>query len=444
MYSSNSVIILERNGRLPLNNIIIMYYYIIIIIDNYYKNYHIIRLPALFGKGLKKNIIFDLIHNNNINNINLNSKFQWYNLDWLKDDINIVINNNIRICNFFTEPIPSYEIVSLYETVFNKKLLFDIEYFNTDTPQISYNCKTIYDKLFNSNNGYIKHKKTILESLKQYFKFKLINKNNLCVSNICVNNVSQLQFSCLLNLFEITNVQIAPTKIILNWNNINTLNTNINIFKNQNINLYSYQSITYGIEYNIFNETSSELLLNHIKRVIDNAALLNVKKLVFGCPKNRFITDNTNNTDTFVYFFKQLGEYCETKNITICIENVSNKYGCNFLNKIEDCVNIVNLINHPNVKTMVDIGNAIMEKDEWYRLNNTMNINHIDVSNEYLNPLTNNDLIIHKLFNIVIEHIKYNGIINLEFLTTNCDDELSSICNSLTHFINIYGKNYPS
>ena len=60
-----------------------------------FKNCHIIRLPALFGKGLKKNIIYDLINNNQIENIPYNSLFQWYNLDRLKDDINIVINHNI-------------------------------------------------------------------------------------------------------------------------------------------------------------------------------------------------------------------------------------------------------------------------------------------------------------------------------------------------------------
>ena len=46
-----------------------------------FDDYNIIRLPALFGKGLKKNIIFDLINNNNVNDIPINSEFQWYYLD---------------------------------------------------------------------------------------------------------------------------------------------------------------------------------------------------------------------------------------------------------------------------------------------------------------------------------------------------------------------------
>jgi nucleoside-diphosphate-sugar epimerase len=40
-------------------------------------NLQIFRLPALFSKNIKKNVLYDLIHNNNVNQINVNSAFQW-------------------------------------------------------------------------------------------------------------------------------------------------------------------------------------------------------------------------------------------------------------------------------------------------------------------------------------------------------------------------------
>ena len=43
-----------------------------------FKNNYILRLPGVFGKGLKKNIIYDLINKNNISQIYLNDKYQWY------------------------------------------------------------------------------------------------------------------------------------------------------------------------------------------------------------------------------------------------------------------------------------------------------------------------------------------------------------------------------
>ena len=53
-------------------------------IKKQFENFHIIRLPALFGKGLKKNIIYDLINKNQIENISKDTFFQWYDLNWLK------------------------------------------------------------------------------------------------------------------------------------------------------------------------------------------------------------------------------------------------------------------------------------------------------------------------------------------------------------------------
>ena len=45
------------------------------------------HLPGVFSKNIKKNIIYDLIHNNNVSEINSDSIFQWYNLENLTKDI---------------------------------------------------------------------------------------------------------------------------------------------------------------------------------------------------------------------------------------------------------------------------------------------------------------------------------------------------------------------
>ena len=75
-----------------------------ILLDEF-KDVKIIRLPALFGDGLKKNIIFDLLQENMLKNINLNSTFQWYFLGNLFDDIAKVISlyPDQKVFNFFTE-----------------------------------------------------------------------------------------------------------------------------------------------------------------------------------------------------------------------------------------------------------------------------------------------------------------------------------------------------
>jgi sugar phosphate isomerase/epimerase len=406
-------------------------------IINKFNNYHIIRLPALFGKGLKKNIIYDLINDNQINNIPINSYFQWYNLDRLKKDIDIIIKNNIKICNLVTEPISTLQIINLFDKIYNTNYSFTIEYLNNNANIIKYNIFTKHHILFNNDNNYITDEENVLNDIGKFLEFTKLNKSKLCVSNICVNKIHQLQFACILKLFGINNIQIAPTKFI-SWNNLDNLD--LSFYKEININVYSYQSILYTLDnLNIFNDTQNELY-EHFKKVIDNAVKNNIKILVFGCPKNRnIINEKLDNENVFINFFKKIGDYCNDKNITICIENNSKKYNCNFLNKINECFNIVNKINHPKIKMMVDLGNAVMENDNWYYLYKYIDLIHnIDISHENMKDFSKVDES-NYIFNFVLNRYKYNNIINLEMIINN-DNELEILCDSLNNFINIYSS----
>ena len=82
----------------------------------------IFRLPALFNKHIKKNILFDLINNNNIDQINVNTMFQWYNLDNLSKDIRYFERQypDTNLFNLFTEPIKTEDIVKLFDSAIDK------------------------------------------------------------------------------------------------------------------------------------------------------------------------------------------------------------------------------------------------------------------------------------------------------------------------------------
>ena len=392
-------------------------------IKSQFENYHIIRLPALFGKGLKKNIIYDLLNNNGICNIPVNSSFQWYDLDWLKEDIENIIKNDIKLCNLFTEPLDTKIILNMFD--------YDINCFD-NIKKMSYNVKTKY-----SDIGYIRDKNMVETSIKKFINLYRLNKDNLVVSNICIKNTSQLQFACILKLYGIKNVQIAPTTIT-NWDNLN--NIDLSIYTNNNLNVYSFQSITFTLNsINIFNENSS-ILLEHLKNVIKVASNNNVKVLVFGCPRNRFILDpELDNDIIFINFFKELGDYCNNMNVTICIEPNSKKYNCNYLNTISDVGNIVRRINKDNIKMMVDLGNTTMEKDDLDIIYNYSDIIYnIDVAEEnmtsFINPNNKN-----YEFRNILKNINYNKKINLEMLLTP-NNELTDLIVSLNNFINIYSN----
>lgn len=406
-------------------------------IKNNFNDYHIIRLPGLFGKGLKKNIIYDLINNNNVEQISYNSEFQWYYLEWLKKDIEIVLSNNIKICNFFTEPIQTKEIIKSFNKIYNKNYEFQIEYFGINTQKINYNTCSKFSNIFGYDK-YIRDNNEVLKAIEDYLCFEKIDKSKLCVSNICVNKISQLQFATLLKLYGIPNIQIAPTKLIKSWNNLENLD--LSIYKNIDLNVYAFQSITFTLDnLNIFDISTQNDLFNHLIKVIETAEKNNVKVLVFGCPKNRKILDEKiYNNKIFIDFFKKIGNYLDNKNIKICLENNSKEYNCNFINTIEECSYFVRKINKNNIKMMVDLGNAVMEKDDWYYLKKHMDIIYnIDVSHPYMKDY----VIVHEsneIFNLLLKKNNYNNIINLEMLIKDDNNELEILINSLNNFIKIY------
>jgi sugar phosphate isomerase/epimerase len=392
-------------------------------------DYHIIRLPALFGKGLKKNIIYDLLNNNQIENISKDTFFQWYDLNWLKNDIDIIIKNNIQLCNLFPEPFSTLEIIKLFD--------YNFDDFKNKS-NLVYDIKTKYSDLFNSScNGYIRDKHLVLQNLRSFLNFSKIDKTKLVVSNICIKTISQFQFACILKLFGIKNAQIAPTTLIEKWENLH--NINFNDFTNNNINIYSFQSITFGLNtLNIFDTTSDELL-NHLKNVIDIGIKNNIKIFVFGCPRNRKILDfNISNDEIFCNFFRELGNYIGNNELKICIEPNSKKYGCNYINKIEEAGKLVEQINHPNIKMMVDIGNAIMENDDLSQIYNYKNfIYNIDVAQENMLDFTNTKQQ-HKDFIKILGETNYNRNINLEMIINNEINELDILNKSLYNFIELF------
>jgi hypothetical protein len=69
----------------------------------------IIRLPALFHKRIKKNILFDLLNRHNIEKINANSCYQWYDLSDLWTDTKACEKGKSH--QWFSAPIETLEII---------------------------------------------------------------------------------------------------------------------------------------------------------------------------------------------------------------------------------------------------------------------------------------------------------------------------------------------
>tara|TARA_R110000787_G_scaffold6702_1_gene23335 strand:+ start:2161 stop:2880 length:720 start_codon:yes stop_codon:yes gene_type:complete len=85
-------------------------------LKNHFDDASIIRLPSLFGTGLKKNAIYDLLNKEQQFLPHQDSTFQYYCLDTLWQDIQIMQSASIKTLNISTEPIVFRDILKLFQS----------------------------------------------------------------------------------------------------------------------------------------------------------------------------------------------------------------------------------------------------------------------------------------------------------------------------------------
>lgn len=406
-----------------------------IFVKKTFSNYLIVRLPGLFGDYLKKNIIYDLINDNNIDKIAKYSEFQWYFLDNLSDDINKCRSLNISLINLFTEPISNIEIIDYF---FKQKS----QYIVCDSNNTYYDLHSKY-----ASNGYWYNKLEVMEHMGQYLKRVRTNialhdtkLNNIVFSNLAwdINENSRAIEILLEN--GIDKVELVLTKFFT-WNELNDDKIRYikNIFNEKQIQIYALQAITYGLDYNLFDDTG-DLLLEHIKKVIYYAHILECKLIVFGSPRNRSHKENYDE-NIALSFFKQLNETANKYNIIVCIEPNARVYNCNFLWNLEQTFNFVKKLDLSHIKMMADTGCMSFESDNIQYIQKYSNyIHHIHLSEQYLEILTNKHTNHRELSTILLDIKK--GPLTIEMKSNNSNNNTNSNINRLYKTICFIKENY--
>jgi hypothetical protein len=106
----------------------------------------IVRLPALFGPGLRKNLLFDLMHRHPLERVNPASRYQWYPLERLPADISIAEQHGLGLVNLFTEPLATRLIL--------ERFFPDLSVGVQAAPAADYDLQTRHARLFGGSGGY--------------------------------------------------------------------------------------------------------------------------------------------------------------------------------------------------------------------------------------------------------------------------------------------------
>ena len=125
-----------------------------------FARHQIVRLPALFGSGLKMNALYDLMHDNRLDAINPASSFQWYPLDRLAGDLCTARARGLDMLNLATEPLRMEEI---------RQRFFPASRIGAKAAgEAHYDTRTIHDAVLGGSNGYAMDRDAVLEAIGRF------------------------------------------------------------------------------------------------------------------------------------------------------------------------------------------------------------------------------------------------------------------------------------
>lgn len=122
----------------------------------------IVRLPALFGPGLKKNALYDLTHDNQLEVIHPQSKLQWYPIARLAQDLETWRAAGIGLLNVVTTPV---EMEQIRRRFFPGSVIGG----GAASPAC-YDVRTRHDARLGGHSGYLLQATEVLNAMELYLR----------------------------------------------------------------------------------------------------------------------------------------------------------------------------------------------------------------------------------------------------------------------------------
>jgi nucleoside-diphosphate-sugar epimerase len=128
-------------------------------VRHHFEKHLVVRLPGLVGPGLRKNVVFDMKFNNNIEKIESRGIYQFYPMVNLWKDVERSLELGVNLVHLTAEPIIVSEVA---------KDVFGLSFKNEIGVPARYDFKTIYGPQFSGSHGYQYSKKETLLALRCY------------------------------------------------------------------------------------------------------------------------------------------------------------------------------------------------------------------------------------------------------------------------------------
>lgn len=191
----------------------------------------------------------------------------------------------------------------------------------------------------------------------------------LAISNIAWEPDEDGAVVKLMNEFNVTGVEIAPTKI---WSDpVSVSDADIKFYSNrwkkEGIEISSMQALLFGHpELTLFEgKEKRQQTISYLSKIIRLGGLLGAGALVFGSPRNRLIgnLDKATVDDIALEFFTAMGRSAAEHDCMFCIEPNPTAYACDFITTSEQARELVAKVNHPGFGLHLDAAGMSMSNE---------------------------------------------------------------------------------
>lgn len=129
-------------------------------VESHFPNHLIVRLPGLVGPGLRKNVIFDFLNDNNLHAIESRGVFQFYPMASLWYDIQTAFNAGLKLVHLTAEPI---SVADVSKNGFGKVF----EHVLPNVPA-TYDMRTIHAQVFGAIGHYQYSARETIQAIRAY------------------------------------------------------------------------------------------------------------------------------------------------------------------------------------------------------------------------------------------------------------------------------------
>lgn len=375
-------------------------------IQDMFPNVLIVRLPALFGLFLKKNVIFDMLENAQPQIIHLQDRYQFYYIRNLYNDIQRALNEAKTVVNLFPEAVSVHDLREIIKSEYPFPTFVDIHDYQSS-------CKKIYQCSSDFTWCRIPSSRVLADFRDYLYRF-MFWKYYFTVMPLCLTGVLEDNIM-VCHSYGLHRFEIAPNHLWGNdWHLRETLSSCI-----PNSEIVVLHAILYPYQWNIWNDFSETRRFFEAVRSQCDQHLINVHNLTMGSPRNRQRQDNA------IYelgiILREYNRLFNSSGIFLNWELNAPSFGTDTFHSIQACRELLDE-DPQHASLTLDTGSCVMigasPLEFWETFRDTIRHIHYSSFDEGVPPPT--DLYDKNLvfFKALVLH-KYTGYITVE-ITPRC------------------------